>query len=139
MRDLSRCGIHFLLGSLLVVFGFLFPTPTRADTLTGEIRGSVLDVDGGVPLEGVNLTLLNVDRGWNKEMKTGENGSFAFLQLEPGNYTVTAEVAGYYRQEKTGVLVRLNRPKVVIPPFQLRKEVPTPTQQITLRAEEERP
>ncbi len=107
----------------------------RADTLTGEVRGVVLDVDGGVPLGGVAMTLINVDRGWEKKQSTDPSGNFAFIQLEPGNYTVIAENADYYRQEKTGVLIRLNQPKVVLPPFMLRKEVPTPTQQLVVQGE----
>ena len=112
----------------------------QADTLTGEVRGSVFDVDGNLPLADVALTLENVDRGWQKSTSTDAFGSFAFLQLEPGNYTVRAAVDTYYPQEKTGVLVRLNQPKVVLPPFQLRKEVATATatQQITLRGEQTR-
>ncbi len=110
----------------------------RADTLTGEVRGAVLDVDGGVPLGGVQMTLTSVDRGWTRQQRTDDLGNFSFLQLEPGNYTVAAENQGYYPQEKTGVLIRLNQPKIVLPPFQLRKEVPTPTQQITLQGEQTR-
>ncbi len=125
---------------LLLLFALsLLPTPwLRADTLTGEVRGAVLDVDGAVPLANVRMILLNVDRGWSREQQTDALGNFAFLQLEPGNYTVSADYQGYYPQEKTGVLIRLNQPKIVLPPFQLRKEVPTPTQQITLQGEQTR-
>ncbi|HEY3129924.1 MAG TPA: carboxypeptidase-like regulatory domain-containing protein [Acidobacteriota bacterium] len=107
-----------------------------ADTLTGEVRGKVLDVEGKVPLAGVTMTLTNVDRGWKKQLQTDATGNYVFLQLEPGNYTVSAEISGYYKLERTDVLIRLNQPKVVIPPFELRKLVSTPTQQITLRGEQ---
>ena len=125
--------------ALLVVTGSLGGT-LRADTLTGEVRGAVLDVDGNLPLTDVSLTLQNVDRGWERTTTTDAFGSFAFLQLEPGNYTVQATIDAYYSQEKTGVLVRLNQPKIVLPPFMLRKEVATATaiQQITLRGEQTR-
>lgn len=125
-----------LLGLLLT--GMLAASVCRGDTLTGEVRGAVLDVDGNLPLPDVSVMLENVDRGWQKTAQTDQFGNFAFLQLEPGNYTVSAKTDDYYPQEKTGVLVRLNQPKVILPPFQLRKEVTTPTQQITLRGEQTR-
>ena len=106
------------------------------DTLTGEVRGGVVDIEGRVPLPAATATLINVDRGWERQVQTDVNGNYIFIQLEPGNYTVVAEKSGYYRSERTDVLIRLNRPKVVIPPFELRKLVSTPTQQITLVGEQ---
>lgn len=130
---MKSCTKFLLL--LACVFSQL-PSATLADTLTGEVRGNVLDIEGGVPLTGVSMTLINVGRGWRKQVQTDVNGNYLFIQLEPGNYSVIAEVEGYYRSERTDVLIRLNQPKVVIPPFELRKLVPTPTQQITLRGEQ---
>ncbi|MEE8349051.1 MAG: carboxypeptidase-like regulatory domain-containing protein [Acidobacteriota bacterium] len=106
------------------------------DTLTGEVRGSVVDIEGLVALPEANVTLINVDRGWEKQLDTDVKGNYNFIQLEPGNYTVLVDKSGYYQAERTDVLIRLNRPKVVIPPFELRKLVATPTQQITLRGEQ---
>ena len=104
----------------------------HADTLTGEARGSVLDTESRNTLPDVSMTLLSVDRGWTKRGTTDADGNYVFIQLEPGNYTVAAEKEGYYRAERTDILVRLNQPKVVVPPFELRRLVSTPTQQITV-------
>ena len=111
-------------------------TVVLGDTLTGEVRGGVVDIEGRVPLPEANVTLINVDRGWEKQIESDVNGNYIFIQLEPGNYTVLVDKSGYYQAERTDVLIRLNRPKVVIPPFELRKLVATPTQQITLRGEQ---
>src|SRR5438128_11933858 len=88
-----------------------------ADTLTGEARGTVYDVAGRIPILEASRTLSNVDRGWSKNLASDGDGNVAFLQLEPGNYTVKAEKEGYYPAERTNILIRLNQPKVVIPPF----------------------
>ncbi len=136
---LSHSPARFILAALFAVSFFLSSrqaTVCLADTLTGEVRGTVLDVEGRVPLAGVTMTLINLDRGWKKQLQTDANGNYVFLQLEPGNYTVIADVSGYYKMQRTDVLIRLNQPKVVIPPFELRKLVATPTQQITLRGEQ---
>ena len=114
---------------LLFLIGLgVLPAVCLGDTLTGEVRGGVVDIEGRVPLPESNVTLINVDRGWEKEIETDANGNYIFIQLEPGNYTVVVEKEGYYQAERTDVLIRLNRPKVVIPPFELRKLVATPTQ-----------
>ncbi len=107
----------------------------RPDTLTGEVRGRVFDIESGTPLTSVRIRLENSNRGWQKETTTDAFGRYTFLQLEPGNYTVTAERDGYYASTKTDILIRLNRLKVVVPPFQLRRLVTTPTRQVTLRGE----
>ena len=110
-------------------------TWVRPDTLTGEVRGVVLDVETGTPLKGAHILLENTSRGWRKETTTDLLGRYTFLQLEPGNYTVTARVGGYYTSTKTDILIRLNRLKVIVPPFELRRLVSTPTRQMTLRGE----
>ncbi|MBP1595662.1 MAG: hypothetical protein H6Q05_1039 [Acidobacteria bacterium] len=112
------------------------PWTCFADTLTGEVRGTVLDIEGGVPLAGATVTLTSVDRGWKKQLQADSSGTYTFLQLEPGSYSVSVEMEGYYPSERTDVLIRLNMPKVLIPPFELRRKVSTPTQQITLRGEQ---
>ena len=121
---------------LLFVFAGLSPLVCLADTLTGEVRGTVLDIEGRVLLAGASVTLTNTDRGWKKQLLTDANGNYVFIQLDPGNYSVLAEKEAYYPSERTDVLIRLNTPKVVIPPIELRKKVATPTQQITLRGEQ---
>lgn len=136
MKDLSRKSSHLVLLALALFSGARREGFCFADTLTGEIRGTVLDVEGRIPLAGVTGTLVSIDRGWKKQVQTDAGGNYTFLQLEPGNYTVSAEKTGYYRMERSDVLVRLNQPKVVVPPFELRKLVSTPTQQITLRGEQ---
>ena len=127
----SRAALPLLVLMLVVCCAGL-----RADTLTGEARGTVFDVAGRVPLAGATLTLLNVERGWKKMLISGLGGDFAFLQLEPGNYTVAAVKEGYYSNERTNVLIRLNQPKVVLPPFELRRLVTTATRQITVQGEQ---
>ncbi len=121
---------------LVLTCAILCTLRAGADTLTGEVRGSVLDVQGHLPLAGAAVTLVNSDRGWKKQLQTEANGAFLFVQLEPGNYSIAAELKDYYRVEKTDILVPLNQPKVVIPPIELRRLVSTPTQQITLRGEQ---
>lgn len=127
----SRAFAILLLGFVLTAGASTF-----ADTLTGEVRGTVLDVESRQPLVGAAVTLTNVDRGWQRVLESDAEGKYVFIQLEPGNYTVSIEVEDYYPSTRTNVLIRLNQPKVVVPPFEMRRTVPTPTQQVLLRGEQ---
>lgn len=135
MKPNTRSAVTVL--SILVLF--LFSRTGRAshaDTLTGEISGHVLDLQGGFGLSQARVTLTNVERGWTRQQTSGEDGGFAFVQLEPGNYLVMAEMENYLSRTTTDVFVRLNQPKVIIPPFQLRRSTPKITQTITAVTEQ---
>jgi len=126
------------LALVLLITACLRLHPGKADTLTGEVRGRILDIQGGAPIAGALVTLTNADRGWKKQVQTDAIGQYILIQLEPGNYSLAIEKEGYYRTERTDILVPLNQPKVVVPPIELRKLVSSPTQQITLRGEQTR-
>ena len=62
----------------------------------GTISGTVLeDTDnddvGDTPIEGVEITLTDVDSGETFTTTTDENGYYEFTDLEPGEYTVTEQ------------------------------------------------
>jgi hypothetical protein len=72
-----------------------------AQTVTGEIRGTVRDSSGGV-LPGVTVTAINVDTGIKRADTTDEAGLYVFPNLPRGKYTVQAELEGFSKAEKTG-------------------------------------
>src|SRR5688572_22276619 len=82
---------RFLLAGLLLV---AFAIPARAQGGTGEIVGTVKDVQGGV-LPGVTMTLRNQATGVARTTVTESDGTFRFPALNPGRYTVTAELSGF--------------------------------------------
>ena len=88
--------------SLLVIaalVGFLTST-ARADVqTTGKIAGLVQAEDGS-PLPGATVTLTGeqlIARSLTET--TNENGVFRFLNLQPGQYTVTIALTGFVSQE----------------------------------------
>ena len=72
-----------------------------AQTITGQISGTVRDSSGGV-LPGVSVTVLNTATGLTRSEVTGASGGYVFPSLPIGPYTVTAELEGFRRAEKTG-------------------------------------
>jgi outer membrane receptor protein involved in Fe transport len=72
-----------------------------AQTVTGEIRGTVRDSSGAV-LPGVTVTVTNTQTGLARTDTTSDTGTYVFPSLPIGGYTVSAELQGFRKTEKTG-------------------------------------
>src|SRR5580693_8150543 len=67
---------------------------------TGDIAGVVTDPTAAV-VTGVPITLKNVDTGSSTSTTTNAQGSYNFSLLQPGNYSVSANVSGFQKILKT--------------------------------------
>ena len=94
-RSIVRC---FTALFLVIALG---PAPAIAQTVTGEIRGTVRDSSGGV-LPGVTVTATNTNTGLTRTETSDGTGSYVFPSLPIGNYTITAEIQGFRKSERTG-------------------------------------
>jgi hypothetical protein len=65
---------------------------------TGVISGTIRDAQGGV-LPGVTLTLRNQESGVTRTTVSDADGSFRFQALNPGRFTVVAELSGFATTE----------------------------------------
>jgi hypothetical protein len=79
----------------------VIPASAIAQTVTGEIRGTVRDSSGGV-LPGVTVNAVNVNTGLKRTATTDATGAYVFPSLPIGRYTVAAELEGFRKAEKTG-------------------------------------
>src|ERR1051325_8966794 len=61
---------------------------------TGVIEGSVVDQAGAV-VPGANVEVKNLGTNFVKTLTTTRDGRFVFLQLPPGNYSLTASKQGF--------------------------------------------
>src|SRR5665647_1616764 len=77
-----------------------------AQTLTGTIAGKVTDEQGGV-LPGVAVTLTG--KMGAKTQVTDAKGEFRFLALDPGTYSVKAELQGFRAKERADLDVATGR------------------------------
>jgi hypothetical protein len=76
-------------------------TPLFAqDAATGAVRGTVRD-PSGAPIANAEVTLRSADFGRLRSLQTNDSGSFAFDQLAPGQYELTASTAGFAMQSRT--------------------------------------
>jgi tetratricopeptide (TPR) repeat protein len=68
--------------------------PALAQMELGVIKGRVVD-DGGKPLQGVTIRLVNVDRGREVTLKTDKDGRFYRRGLQAVEYALKVELEGY--------------------------------------------
>jgi hypothetical protein len=80
----------------------LSAVPAWAQTITGRIDGRVTDSSGAV-LPGATVTLLNTGTGLTVTRVVDENGIYTATNLPVGSYTVTAELQGFRRSQRTGL------------------------------------
>jgi carboxypeptidase family protein len=69
---------------------------------TGNLYGKATDESGGV-LPGVTITLSGV--GAPRTVTTGTQGEFRYVGIDPGTYSIKADLAGFASVERTNVIV----------------------------------
>ncbi len=90
-RWIASCALAVILAS----------ASAAAQTVSGEIRGTVRDSSGGV-LPGVTVTVTGIDTGLKRTDVTDGTGAYVFPNLPIGKYSVVAELEGFSKAEKTG-------------------------------------
>lgn len=94
--------------SLILLSVLLLSVAVLAQVRTGNITGTVTDAQGA-PLPGVAVTLSST-AGAPVTQVTDEMGVFRFVNLVPGSsYSLTAELQGFKKQQKTGIIVALGQ------------------------------
>lgn len=90
--------VRFL--ALAFCSNFLFAQDYRA-----KVQGFVTDSTEAA-VAGATVTLRNTGTGVAATRESGQNGAYLFDNVEPGTYTVSAELQGFSRQVQEGVLVQ---------------------------------
>jgi len=71
--------------------------------LPGTISGTVVDGTGAV-VAGARLKLTREDQSPDQEVRSGENGQFAFTNIAPGPFHITVASAGFAPQTTSGIV-----------------------------------
>ncbi len=93
------------LTALVVVTVGLASAPAFAQT-TGDIEGTVVDSNSS-PLPGVSVEAKSASLLGTRTVVTDASGRYRFPALPVGSYTVSANLSGFTKSEKTGVRVGL--------------------------------
>src|ERR1700721_137470 len=86
----------------------VFSVPAKADNLYASIRGTITDPTGAV-VSGVSVTATNATTGIVFTTTTNSTGSFTFLQLPIGDYSVKVAQSGYKTYEAAGIHLDLDQ------------------------------
>ena len=79
---------------------------TAAQDFRGSIEGTVTDSTGGV-LPGVTVTVTNTATAVMQDVVTDESGRYRVLYLNPGSYSVSAELSGFKKFVRVDNQVRV--------------------------------
>src|SRR5262245_15128201 len=93
------------LGAILLL---LLAVPVGAQQGTSELRGRVLDAQGGV-LPGVTVTVRNQATGMFRETVSGSDGSFIASGLIPGTYEVNAALQGFKKFQRRDLVLEVGK------------------------------
>jgi len=94
----------FIRGVMVVLLLALAAPGMHAQTLTGSIAGTIRDEQGAV-LPGVTVTLTG--RTGSQQTVTDASGEYRFPGLEPGTYSVAAELSGFQTTRQDNVAVSI--------------------------------
>jgi hypothetical protein len=108
MRTFSLC-----IAALLLVAAAVFSTnPLNAQQTLGGITGEVTDASGGV-ITNVTVTVTEEQTSLTRTTKTNGSGSYSFVNLPIGVYTLTYSADGYQAQKTPHITVQADRTATV--------------------------
>jgi hypothetical protein len=89
---------------LLVSCSFLL----RAQSTYGSLTGTVTDTSGAA-MVGATVTLTNKATEEKQVQSTGETGLYSFVNLNPGQYRLAVEKAGFKRVDNSNVTIQVQQ------------------------------
>src|SRR5262245_40581478 len=90
------------------LFSIVPVAPLFAQGANSEINGTAADQSGAV-LPGVTVTLTEETTGLVRTVITNEAGRWVLPALQPGRYTIKAELSGFQTQNRAGVVVNVGQ------------------------------
>lgn len=97
----ARCFI--LLCSLLLASIMCFAQVERAN-----ITGTISDGSGNV-VPGVTIRVINEAKGTTENLKTDNAGIYTARNLDPGSYTIEAEITGFSKHVERGFVLQVSQ------------------------------
>jgi hypothetical protein len=99
--------IRLIRNVVLGVSVALLASQLPAQESRGTISGKVTDPQGAA-VPGAEILISNVDTNAGKKSVSNESGYYEMPLLDPGNYSVTAEKAGFRKFVRTGIELNVN-------------------------------
>jgi hypothetical protein len=109
MRTLWRWPLLFVAASVLSA-EFSVRASAQSDT-TGALGGQVVDRSGG-SISGATVTIIHLDTGFRRTVRSDLEGRFSFPHVQPGLYRAEAEAPAFERVQQS-VTIPLGRTETV--------------------------
>ena len=117
--DQGARSSHALLISLAVLAVAMLPLPgADAQSTGGRIRGTVTDPSGGA-VASATVQLINEATRATRQVLTGENGDYSFIEVPVGSYEIDVNQQGFKKYVHKGIVLDLNQVLNVDIPLQL--------------------
>ncbi len=86
--------MRLVCAAIVTLFAITLTSGLYSQTTKGEILGRVTDPSGSV-VAAVEITITEVSTGFKRTTVSHEDGTFSAPYLDPGQYRISAEVAGF--------------------------------------------
>ena len=117
-------------GTAFLLLLLLYPSGAFAQAVKGGLLGNIVDPTG-LALPGVTVTITETNTNISYNTSTNESGYYTFPSLKDGTYRVAAELSGFKKVVREGVIVDVNTTVRV----DLKMEVGTLQESITVVSE----
>jgi len=104
-----RCSCcHSILCASLFAVAILLAAPfAGAQSTGGRIRGTVMDASGGA-IPGATVTLINEATHAIRDIQSGADGEYIFLEVAVGSYEIDVTTKGFKKYTRKGIALDLN-------------------------------
>jgi hypothetical protein len=103
----SSCCRNIFPTAILVLAMLIAAPFALAQSTGGRIRGTVMDPSGGA-VPGASVTLINEATHATRDVQSGANGEYVFLEVPVGTYEIDALSKGFKKYTRKGIVVNLN-------------------------------
>lgn len=103
---ISKESLGGICGSVLLLLLLMIPAMAPAQGYFGTVSGVLADSSGAV-IPGAKVTLVDQEKGFRFSATSDSGGRYLFRSVPPGVYTVTAEMAGFAKTERTNITVNV--------------------------------
>src|ERR1700739_1406814 len=126
----KKLSSSWLIAGLSIVLATVFATALLAQSAgTGALTGTIVDPTGAV-VPGVTVILVSLETNQTRTATTGNDGSYKFSLLPPGNYSVRFSATGFKTSEVSSVTVNVTE----TPVLDRTLEVGAQSEQVTVEA-----
>lgn len=96
----------FLRGLLFTLI-LITPATLWGQSYFGSVSGEITDPSGAV-VPGAQITLVDQQKGYQFAATSDHVGRYLFTSVPPGTYSVSAEMRGFEKTVRTGVILNVN-------------------------------